>query len=236
MTAAPAQLVLRLLPPQAASTPGTETLPNAAQAEARMWLDKPQAWPLGRLALHGAPGTGKSHLAHAWAAGIGGTVLDAAPTGGWPDHPIAIDTVDTVPDEPALLYLLNASAESRHPVLLVSRLPPGRLPVRLPDLASRLRATTAVQLGQPDDVFLAMLLARLLADRQLRLPAALQSWLLARLPRTAAALQDAVTCLDAAALSAGRAITRPLAAAVLGLHDSSAELAPTPSPFTREPR
>ena len=218
MTAPPAQLVFRF---PRAPYGADDLLPSQAQAEARAWLEGTQPWPFRRLALWGEPGSGKSHLARAWAKGRGGAVLSEAPADGWPRGPVALDTVDTVPNEPALLHLLNAAAETGHPVLLVSTAAPGRLPVRLPDLASRLRATTAVQIGPADEPFLALLLTRLLADRQLRLSAALQTWLLTRLPRSPAAIRDAVLRLDAAALSAGRAITRPMAAAVLGFDDNA---------------
>jgi chromosomal replication initiation ATPase DnaA len=228
LTAAPSQLVLRFPLVPAVGVP--DLLPNTAQDDARAWLDAAQPWPLGRLALWGKAGSGKSHLAQVWANRVGGAVVSTAPTDGWPRHPVAIDAIDTVPDEPALLFLLNAAAEAKQPVLLVSRIAPGRLPVRLPDLASRLRATTAVRIGPADDSFLAMLLARFLADRQLRLPGALQAWLLMRLPRTPAAVRDAVDRLDAAALSSGRPITRPMAAEVLGLYDNSAEVASSTSP------
>ncbi len=211
-----------------------DLLPNAAQDEARAWLEGSVTWPLGRLALWGKAGSGKSHLAHVWADRVGGVVLAAAPAEGWPRCPIVLDSIDTVADEPALLFLLNACAEAKQPVLLVSRTAPGRLPVRLPDLASRLRATTAVQIGPAEDAFLALLLARLLAGRQLRVPQALQSWLLTRLPRSPAAVRDAVTRLDDAAFTMQRPITRPMAAEVLGFCDNSADVALGTSPLTQE--
>lgn len=221
------QLVLRFPPRSGFAT--DEPLPHAGQDEARAWLARAATWPLRRLALWGDAGSGKSHLAQAWAEASGGVVLHTPGT-AWPDRPTALDSVDTVPDEPALLYLLNAAMEAKQPVLLVSRVAPGRLPVRLPDLASRLRATTAVRIGPADDAFLALLLARLLADRQLRLPAPLQAWLLTHLPRSPASLLDAVTRLDAAALQSGRAITRPMAAAILesGTFQSSGLSEPPP--------
>lgn len=211
-----------------------ELLPNLAQDEAQAWLARASNWPLGQLALWGAPGSGKSHLAHAWAASVGGAVVSSAPD-GWPAAPIAIDDIDAIPSEPALLHLLNAAAEARQPVLLVSRMAPGRLPVRLPDLASRLRATTAVSIGAADDAFLVLLLGHLLANRQLMVPVGLTSWMLTRLPRNPAALRDAVGTLDAASLQMGRPITRALATDILGLHERSAASAEEPSPSGRSP-
>jgi chromosomal replication initiation ATPase DnaA len=111
--------------------------------------------------------------------------------------------------------LLNAAAEARRPVLLAAGTPPARWPVRLPDLASRLRAMTAVELLLPDDDLLRTLLARLFADRQHAVSEPTQDWLLTHLPRTPTALRDAVDRLNRAALGSAGGITRPLARAEL---------------------
>ena len=109
-------------------------------------------------------------------------------------------------------------------MLLAARGPPARWTVRLPDLASRLRAITAIEIGPPEDSLLSLLLTHLLAERQLRLPEAAQAWLLTRLPRTAAALGEAVARLDAVSLEVSREITLPLAREVLA--DMIASLPP----------
>lgn len=191
----------------------------ASNEAARAWLGRTADWPGHRLLLWGAVGCGKTHLLHIWATRIGADLRAGPQLRGLPELPaakgIAIDVADAVEDETALLHLLNAAAEAGLPVLLAARQPPSRWTTRLPDLASRLRAITAVEIGPPEDTLLRALLARLLAERQLRLPEAVQEWLLRRLPRTAAALQDAVARLDAAALEAHRDITVPLARDVL---------------------
>ena len=204
-------------------------LPSAATRPALAWLARDEDWPGQRLALWGGPGSGKTHLLHIWAtrAGAGlisGTMLRDAMLGDeWPPGPLAIDDADLAPSETSLLHVLNAAQEARHPVLLGSRTPPARWPTRLPDLASRLRATLAVPLGAADDGFLRTLLARLLSDRQLLVPGAVQDWLLAVLPREPAALREAAARLDRAALAAGRSVTRALAAQTLQslMHDNS---------------
>ena len=66
-----------------------------------------------------------------------------------------------------------------------------------------------------EDELLRALLARLLAERQLAVPAAVQDWLLLRLPRTPAAIREAAARLDHAALAAGSRITLALAAGQL---------------------
>ena len=204
-----------------------ELVPNPAQDEAQAWLARTADWPMGRLVLWGEPGCGKTHLLHAWAERVGGAVLDGVPAEEWPDAPLALDGINRVEDEAALLHLLNRAAEARQPVLMAGRTPPGRMELQLPDLASRLRATTAVEIGAAPEAFLRTLLARLLAERQLKVPEPLQAWLLTRLPRSPGAVRDAVALLDAKALERGQAITKALASSVLGLDEFPASVSPT---------
>lgn len=206
-------------------------LPSPGAGAALAWLARPAGWPAGRLVLWGEAGAGKTHLLHVWASQHRATLLPAA-TPHWPRGPIAVDDADLAADEHALLHLLNAAAEGGFPVLLAAQSPPARWPTRLPDLASRLRATAAVELRPTDDAFLRTLLARLLSDRQLIVAEPVQDWLLAHLPRTAAAMREAAGRLDRAALAAGAPVTRALAAAALAdlMDDTSGTDAPDPSP------
>ncbi len=202
-----------------ASSSRADLVEDASNAEALAWLARPGEWPLGRFALHGAAGVGKTHMLRATAAGHGWRLLKGpALTEALalaPAHGTALDEADQSP-EAALFHLINRSAEAGAPLLLAARAAPARWAVRLPDLASRLRATTAVGIGAPSDALLAALLSKHLADRQLRVGADVQAFLLARLPREAAAVADAVARLDEAALAGQAPITRPFARAVLG--------------------
>ena len=193
-----------------------EFLRDPSNADALAWLDA--AWPANRLALWGGAGCGKTHLLHVWAARAGGVILPGPGLTGLPHLPdggIAVDDADRAPER-ALLHLLNSAAEDGRPVLLAARTAPARWQTWLPDLASRLRAITTVELGAPGDAMLATLFASLLAERQLAVPAALQHWMLVRLPREPAALRAAAARLDRAALEAGRRVSQALAAEVAG--------------------
>ena len=211
------QLALELAPEPAYTA--ADFIATPGNQEARAWLTRPEAWPHGRLALWGEAGEGKTHLLRLWAdasgaARLAGPRLRALPSPPLPAR-IALDDADLCPDETMLLHLLNLAAEQGTLVLLAGRAPPARWPVRLPDLASRLRATLAVRVGPTDETSLAALLARLIAARQLVVPDPVQAWLLARLPRHPAALREVVARLDRAALAARAPIGRALAARVL---------------------
>ncbi|HEY4250599.1 MAG TPA: hypothetical protein VGM87_05350 [Roseomonas sp.] len=211
------QLALALSVP--VSRHRADLIEDASNAEALAWLDRPGDWPLGRFAIHGPPGVGKSHMLAAMAEAHGWAMLDATMLRGLPELPgagVVLDDADCAAEEAALFHLINLCAERGAKLLLAGRRPPARWPVALPDLASRLRATAAAGIGPPSDALLGALLAKLFADRQLRVAPDLQSWLLARLPREAAALAEAVARLDRAALAARVPVTRGLARSVLG--------------------
>ncbi|MBS0559216.1 MAG: chromosomal replication initiator DnaA [Proteobacteria bacterium] len=189
-------------------------IPAPSNEAALAWLDRAAEWPGLRLALWGEPGCGKTHLLHRWAARTGAAWFDGAALRGLPpapSGPVALDDADLVADEEALLHLLNAAQQAGHPLLMAAPEAPARWPVRLPDLASRLRAITAARIGPPDDALLRRLLTRLLAERKLAVPEPVQAWILLRLPRSAAAIREAAALLDRAAWEAKRDVTRRLA-------------------------
>ncbi|WP_029605332.1 DnaA/Hda family protein [Kozakia baliensis] len=189
----------------------------ASNARARTWLAQ-TGWPERRLWLWGPEGCGKTHLLHVWAQRRGALVLDAR-TLDWEKAEraprIAIDHVERVQDERALLHLLNAARERRASLLLAGRVPPARLAIALPDLASRLRAVATVAIAPPEDSLRATLLLRLLAERQLIVSQPVTDWLWRNLPRTGSAILEAVERLDHAGLAHGRPVTRILAQEVL---------------------
>ena len=183
------------------------------------WLERPADWPGGRLALFGEPGCGKTHLLCIWARRHQARHLSGTSLAGLPELPegkaIVLDDADRATDEIAMLHLLNAAAEAGQKLLIAGREPPARWPVRLPDLASRLRAMTAIRIDPPEDDLRAALLARLLSDRQLAVLAPVQRYLLTRLPRSHAALADAARRLDIAGLARGGPITYQVAEQVI---------------------
>ena len=122
-------------------------------------------------------------------------------------------------DETALFHLINLARENGRFLLLTGRQPPSRWKVALPDLRSRLLAMPALAIGAPDDQVLAALLVKLFADRQLKVGEEVVAYLLGRMERSFAAAARLVDRLDRAALAGHRAVTVPLARAVLDVEE-----------------
>ncbi|MDL2169991.1 MULTISPECIES: DnaA/Hda family protein [Asaia] len=225
---AAAQLALALRPP--ASVAARHFIPSASNAQARHWLNQ-TGWPDRRLLLCGDDSCGKSHLLHIWAARRQARVVDAATLdmaqvveiAGAAHTTLALDHLERVTSERALLHLLNLAREHRTTLLIASRYAPVRLPIVLPDLASRLRAITVVPLLSPEDSLRFALLLRLIAERQMIVSKPILDWLMHHLPRTCDAIVSAVDRLDQAGLAHNRPLTRVLARQALsGLLDEPA--------------
>ena len=192
--------------------------PNAA---AIAWLDRWPSWPGPALVLYGPAGSGKTHLAHVFAAQSGAALIDPGalsiervPALIAVAAAAAVDDAESVPEE-ALLHLYNLLAERGGHLLVVAREPPARWPIGLADLRSRLLAAPAVALAAPDDALLGAVLVKLFADRQLVVGEEVIAYLLVHLERTFAAARRIVAALDRAALAARRRVTVPLAREVL---------------------
>jgi DnaA regulatory inactivator Hda len=192
-------------------------------AEAIAWLDRWPRWPAPALALYGAAGSGKTHLAHVFAARAAAISIDPAqlktervPALLGDAAAVIVDDADRAAAKP-LLHLYNLLAERRGHMLVVARRPPARWRIALADLRSRLRAAPAVAVAPPDEALIAAVLVKLFADRQLAVGEEVVTYLALHLERSFAAARDAAAALDTAALAAQRRITVPLVRRVLGL-------------------
>lgn len=179
------------------------------------------SWPARALALSGPAGSGKSHLAHLFAERTGALLVGAAALDL--DNPpelaaagrVVVEDADRGVHEQALLHLYNLLGQGGGTLLVTGRMPPARWSIRLPDLSSRLAAMPVVEIGPPDDDLLLMLLAKLFADRQLRVASDVPAYLVARMERSFDAARALVETIDRAALAAKRPVTVALAREIL---------------------
>lgn len=187
-------------------------------------IDTPHSWSNGKLLLVGPQGSGKTHLAHVWAAQGGAQIISAAELreDAVPQliqAPIVVEDVDKIAGkheiETALFHLHNLVQAENQPLLITAKNAPQRWDLSLADLASRLQAIQIARLEAPDDTLLRALLMKLFADRQLNPASDVIPYLALRIDRSFAAAQNVVETLDNAALDAKRSITRVFVAATL---------------------
>lgn len=169
-------------------------------------------WPARTLLLHGPAGSGKSHLASIWAQQAHATLTHAkngipgadSIGGNW-----LLENIEQAKDAAALLHVLNYVRERDQWLLLTSAVPAAQLPLTLPDLTSRLKALPVAAITPPDDEVLAAALRKQFADRQLKVEEEVIAYLLPRIERSFASVQEVVETLDRKALSERKALTVP---------------------------
>jgi len=188
-----------------------------ANAAAVAFVDSFPRWPAPAGVLHGPPGSGKSHLAGAWAKAAGAVAIDAgALTPSFvaalePGRAVLVEDVASGTDEMALFALLNQPG----PRLLTASEPPAAWPAALPDLKSRFAALLAFPLWAPDEALLTALARKLFTDRQLTVPDPVVMRIMRSVERSPAAIRDFVARVDARALAEKRPVTVALVGELL---------------------
>ncbi|MEM9231938.1 MAG: DnaA/Hda family protein [Pseudomonadota bacterium] len=190
---------------------------SACNSDAVAMVDDPALWPGGKLALVGPEGTGKTHLAVAWADRTGAVITSARTIdlGRPPPAFQVIEDVDRIAGdlqaEEAVFHLHNGVVNQGGKLLLTGRSAPQNWPLLLPDLASRMRATALARLDTPDEALLGAVMVKLLADRGVKAAPSLVHYVLPRIERSMQAVEQMVERLCDAGFSADRKIGRKLA-------------------------
>lgn len=197
-----------------------------ANKDAVSLVDRWPDWPHPIVALVGSAGTGKTHLATAWALHTGATVISGKDVAAC-DLPVLangnavlVEDADRLLDgENELFHLFNLVTEHKISMMLTARILPSVWPVSLPDLKSRLRAVTVAEIGAPDEALLTALLVKLFADRQIEVDKQVIDYLVLRMERSMEVAHKLVDALDDEALILGRGVTKGVARRVLEAFD-----------------
>jgi len=198
-------------------SPDTLVVSEANRDAARLLTDW-RAWPGGALALAGPKGSGKTHLALAWAVEVAARQVSptAAPedaaaifreTGGR----LFIDDADVARDEAMLWRVLDMAKADGGAVLLAGASAPRAWITAVPDLRSRLSALAVATLQEPDEALMEVVLRRICREQFILLSDAAAGYLARRLPRTFAAARQLAAALDAGLVKAAKPVTLPAA-------------------------
>lgn len=185
--------------------------------------------------LWGIEGSGKSHLLQGCCQSVsnnlsaiylplktlkewGPDVLEGLDEQAW----ICIDDLDTIAGdaawEEALFHLYNRVRDNGQTTLIISgKLPPANMPIRLPDLRSRLSWGLVMQLNELNDNDKIHTLKLHASKRGFELPASVGQFLINRSARNMHDLHKLLNRLDEASLIAQRKITIPFVKDILGI-------------------
>ncbi|WXL24334.1 DnaA regulatory inactivator Hda [Ectopseudomonas mendocina] len=191
-------------------------------------------WTESLIYLWGANGVGRSHLLQAaclrfdqfgepavylplgFLAQYGTALLDNLEQ----FELVCLDDLDAVAGdkvwEEALFHLFNRLRDSGRRLLISANAPPRELPIKLPDLKSRLTLALVFQLQQLSDEDKLRALQLRASRRGLQLSDEVGRFILTRGERSMSSLFDLLECLDQASLQAQRKLTIPFLKETLG--------------------
>lgn len=199
------------------SSSGRDDLLVSARMEAAIGLiDSWPNWPSPVVIVTGPAGSGKSHLASIWREASG--AVDISPKSGSDasltaaGSPVIFEDADHAEfSETELFHVINSVRQNGTALLMTARTWPTAWAVELPDLKSRLRAATMVEIGEPDEALLSQLIVKLFADRQLHVDDRLVGYVVQRIDRSFEAAQAVVERIDSIALARRAKVTRAIA-------------------------
>jgi chromosomal replication initiation ATPase DnaA len=219
MAETPRQLPLDL--PHDAALGREDYLVGKSNQAAFELLERWPDWPSPVIILAGPVGSGKTHLVEAFRDETGAEVIQArdlteAGVSALVSAPACVvEDAHRGVNNTALFHLLNAARQAGKTVLITSRTWPASWKISLPDLMSRLRAATPVEVLEPDDDLLRRVLVKLFADRQIAVDIGVVDYLVVRMERSLEVALRAVDAIDREALAGRVKITKPLAGRVL---------------------
>ncbi len=182
-------------------------------------------WHHFALSIFGPHSSGKSHLAHIWVDRIQISLPRPIQIPFLDSHNInmknvnkianecpylVIENIDTDINEEAFFHLYNFYNVPERFVLFTSELPLAKLPLKLPDLRSRLNIVPSVEIRQPDDTTLTALIAKLFNDRQIIISQDILDYILKHTERSFEFIVRLITEIDEVSWAYGRTVSIPI--------------------------
>lgn len=171
-----------------------------ANHEAYEHFRKWTLWPVRATILTGPRRSGRTLLARAFAARVGGRLVDRADT-----H-----------DEEELFHAWNAAQDSGRPLIMIADEAPPAWQAALPDLRTRLAVTPVATIAQPDDELFRAIIRLLFADRGLHIPDEALRFVSDRVERSYWTAERVVEAIDRFAIAERARLTVPTVRRALG--------------------
>lgn len=202
-----------------------DLIESPANAVAISMIDAWPEWPGKVTVLAGPVGSGKSHIAGVWAELAGAEIVSCSKLSeeidGLISHSesggnvLVEDAGHSVLDQDKLFHLLNSIRQGGGFCMITSRAWPVEWRVTLKDLTSRLKAAQLVELQEPDDMLLRLVMLKLFSDRQVMVDEKVLDYCVVRMERSLGAAAKLVAAIDAEALARKSPVTRMTASTAL---------------------
>jgi hypothetical protein len=150
-------------------------------------------WAVKATMLSGPRRSGRSLLARAFVARVGGRLFDGAESC----------------NEEELFHAWNAAQDSGKPLVMVVDDVPPAWEVGLPDLRTRLAITPVARIAQPDDKLFRSIVRLLFADRGLHMPEDCLKYIADRVERSYWMAERVVEAIDRFAIAERARLTLP---------------------------
>ncbi len=188
-------------------TPSADFVEGVANLNALEALRRP-LWPSGRLAIIGAPQSGKTAMAqsliHSGTAAVGTAEGSQKLMSGHHADLLVIDNfkrfIASEGAEEAFFHLLNRTQETGQKVVIFARVRLDEIDIELPDLRSRLGTFEQFEIGMPDDRMVMQLLAKGFEQRGILVKPDVLEYLSKRVGRSYEEINAAINTLDQTAM------------------------------------
>ncbi len=176
-----------------------------------------ESWADKRLLLIGEQGSGKSHIARIFSHRANAQILNLPlDLVSLPKENLIIEDIQNT-DPESLFHIINLCKNNHANLLLTASSLPE---FTLPDLQSRINATTKILIKSPDEILFRAILHKHFVQRQINLDQEILDYLSIRLTRGYAAIKEFVALVDQYSLVSKRRITIPLIKKVLTILDA----------------
>ncbi|MAI08591.1 MAG: hypothetical protein CMF61_06495 [Magnetococcales bacterium] len=172
------------------------------------------------LVVYGEEGLGKSHILHIHQQRINAQFFDEEWVQGTleltSEKHVVCDGLDTLnsTDQEKLFHLYNHIKSFGGSLLVTSNKPVAALDI-LPDLKSRLLTAPQIEIKQPTEAHLEVLLVKMASDKQMFLEPKVIQYIVKNAQRSVSSLRDVLNKLDKLSLEEKRKVTIPLAKQIL---------------------
>ena len=200
-------------------------MPSMCNFEAYRLIDSWPMWNYFAACIYGPEGCGKTHLANIFSDNV--SVIEHYPykipcikakdlTLDMPRqllnkfYCLIVEDLSADINQEAMFNLYNMYRDEGGSILFTSREAPARINFTLADLRSRMNIVPSIEIKEPDDNLLSVLMVKLFMDRQINVSPEIIKYTVSNMQRSFSYAKKLVEEIDNISLAQKRAITIPI--------------------------